>query len=170
MSLKNKTLIGAAAIILVVLAIRSFTTHNVSSTSPLGTATTSGSKKIAFSQLVRQGGTYKCSVTQNIGNVTTQGLVYMDKGFVRGEFKAPYNGQVVSVSFLMRDGLTYVWNSMAPTQGVTMKNNVNIQTGTNVNASPDEYLDQIGDYTCDAGTFDASVFVIPTTIKFKALN
>jgi hypothetical protein len=50
------------------------------------TTTTPTSKKIAFSQLMSQKGTYKCTVNQYVGDIESKGTVYMDKGLLRGEF------------------------------------------------------------------------------------
>lgn len=141
------------------------------------TPSTSNGKKIAFSELVKQNGTYKCSVNQTVGNVTTSGTVYMDKGMVRGEFAAEYSGQKANITFLMRDGFTYVWNSMMPTQGFKLKSDATVdvtgakaQATGEIHASANTYLEQIGDYNCEAWTVDESKFVIPTTVTFSAMN
>ncbi len=143
------------------------------------TSTTSNSngKKIAFSELVKQAGTYKCSVNQNVGNVTTTGTVYMDNGMVRGEFAADYSGQKVNVTFLMKEGFTYVWNSMMPTQGFKIKSDTTVdvtgakaQATGEIHTSANTYLEQIGDYNCEAWTADSSKFIVPTTVTFSAMN
>ncbi len=135
-------------------------------------------KKVAFEQLAKQGGTHKCTVTQTVGPVTSQGTVYMDKGLIRGEFAADYSGQKINIYFIMRDGFTYTWNSMMPTLGYKIKNDTTVPVG-NVNASasgtitpnsPNGYLDQIGAYDCTEWTANASFFTPPTTVTFKAMN
>jgi hypothetical protein len=150
--------------------------ENVTSTQP-STESQTG-KKIAFDQLAQQKGTHKCTVNQHVGEITTKGTVYMDKGFLRGEFAADYSGQKVNVYFIMRDGFTYTWNSMMPTQGFKIKNDTTVQVADtkagvsgNITANTSNgYLDQIGDYQCEDWTADQTLFTLPTNITFKATN
>jgi hypothetical protein len=171
MSQKLK-LIGAGIVALALIAIGYYSLHTAAPTisAPQVTHNTQSGKKIAFSQLAQQGGTYKCTVNQNVGTTTTQGIVYLNKGLVRGDFTAPYNGQNVQVTFLMRDGLTYVWNSLTPGEGVKMKNNLNVPLNNSSTTSPIEYLDQIGGYTCIEWAATNSIFEVPTSVTFKAIN
>lgn len=134
-------------------------------------------KKIAFTELVKQGGTYKCSVNQMVENTTVKGLVYMDKGMLRGEFAAQYGGQGVDVTFIMRDATTYVWNSVTPKLGFKLKNDTVVAIGDtkaqmsgSIGGTPDSYLEKIGDYNCEAWIADSSTFAIPTTVTFQAMN
>lgn len=141
------------------------------------TETPSATKKIAFSELVKKGESYECAVTQTVGNVTSNGTVYMDNGLVRGEFAAEYSGQKANITFLMRDGYTYVWNSMMPTQGFKLKSDTTVdvtgakaQVTGEIHASANTYLEQIGDYTCKPWTVSAAKFVVPTTVTFSQMN
>ena len=144
--------------------------------SDANTSTGSG-KKIAFTELVKQGGTFKCSVNQTVENVTVKGLVYMDKGLIRGEFAGDYAGKKMDVTFVMRDNMTYVWNSVIPNMGFKFKNDTAVSLGDKkaqasgeIHATPESYLEKIGDYDCEAWVAEASKFVIPTSITFQAMN
>lgn len=152
--------------------------EQVSTTTPTTQGESQG-KKIAFSQLAQQGGTYRCTVNQNVGTITTQGTVYLDKALIRGEMKADIgNGKLIDITFIMRDGTTYLWNSMTPGMGFKVKNDTHVQVGStsaqlsgNIQASsPNAYLENIGDYTCEAWAGDASKFTVPTNITFQAMN
>ena len=50
------------------------TTTAISST----TSDKPASKKMAFSEFIKQGGAYKCAVTQTVATMTTAGTVYLD--------------------------------------------------------------------------------------------
>ena len=136
------------------------------------TSTTPTGKKIAFSHLIAQNGTYKCTVNQYVANVESKGTVYTDKGLLRGEFTTAVMGKNINTIMILRDGYTYTWISTAPTIGWKSKTNSETNISTNASSSG-AYLwnaDQIGDYNCEAWTVDESVFTVPTSIKFTATN
>jgi hypothetical protein len=131
-----------------------------SSTSPA-----TGGKKVPFSQLAQEEGTYKCSVTQIADNA--KGTIYMDSGLVKGEFNTAYNGTPVTAFFLMRDGYIYTWNSLTPGTGMKMKST--IKPGDSATATP-SYLNSFGDYDCEEWSADASVFVAPKNTTFTDIK
>lgn len=181
----TKMILGAAIVALLVAVIyysqankeAALVNNQEVATSTPVTSTPEG-KKMAFSQLAKQEeATYKCSVNQYINGEETKGTVYLDKKLVRGEFTANYSGQKVNVTFIMRDGMTYVWNSKTPTQGFKLKSTTdigavaaNIGVTGDIQGSPNSYLEQIGDYDCDDWIATEATFTIPTTVTFTAVN
>lgn len=130
---------------------------------------TSG-KKMAFVDLFHQGGTYKCSVTQIVNNATATGTTYMNSGKLRGDFVSDYQGQKVNVSFIIDEAYTYLWNSVM-TNGFKLRNDTTTQgSSTQVTASPNTYLESIGDYDCQPWNYDASVFTLPKGVTFQEVT
>ena len=120
-------------------------------------------KKMAFADFVRQGGSYKCDISQSSADTTNSGTVYVSGGMVKGEYSTSTAGRVVTTYFLVRDGFSYAWFSTDPTQGFKMKVDV---TGPGA----DEWSSQIGDYNCVAWSADASVFAIPANVTFQEIE
>lgn len=125
-------------------------------------------KKIAFSEFIKKGGSYKCVVTQTVATMTTNGVVYLDNGKVKAEFAVSVAGQSLSTSMIIRDGYSYTWTSNSPTKGFKTK----IATGGQGDSStgPKGTItwdgSQIGDYSCEEWTAEASMFEIPKTVTF----
>lgn len=137
---------------------------------------TQAGKKIAFSQLLEQKGTYKCTVTQHVANMDTQGTVYMNEGMVRAEFSTIIQGQKMDTTMISREGYTYSWSSMMPNMGykvkidTTAKPSAATDTKAQTSGSYSWNAEQIGDYNCEAWTADASKFAIPKGITFTQVN
>jgi hypothetical protein len=147
------------------------TATSTASTSPTTTAATSTkptTKKIAFSEFIKQGGSYKCMVTQTVATMTTMGTVYLDNGKVKAEFEVSVAGQTISTSMIIRDGYSYTWTSNSPTKGFKTKIATGGQGNSSAGAKGTITWDgsQIGDYSCDPWVADASVFEIPKTVTF----
>jgi hypothetical protein len=138
----------------------------------LATATTtalnSSNKKIAFSELVKQGGSYECTVKQAVSDMESDGVVFMDKDRLYGEFSTIAEGMKVDTTMIMKDGYTYTWSSMAPKNGFKIKIATNEIASNEVDASGTYRwsAEQIGDYYCEKWVVDESKFTVPTEIKF----
>ncbi len=137
---------------------------------PNGDKPTSG-KKMAFSEFLKTGGSYKCEVNQYVNNIESKGTTYINDGMVRGEFNTRVNGMNMDSTLIVRDGYTYSWTSMMPSAGfkakvVAQKGDTN--TGTSGTYSFNS--EQIGDYNCEAWSLDASKFTIPTDITFTDVS
>jgi hypothetical protein len=78
-------------------------------------------KKIAFSEFVKQGGSYKCTVNQHVGGTDTKGTTYISNGMLKGEYATEVNDAKISSTFVVRDGYTYSWSSMMPSIGFKSK-------------------------------------------------
>ena len=126
-------------------------------------------KKMAFSEFIKQGGSYKCEVKQSTDDFENGGTVYLSGGNVRGDFDTIAEGVAIETHFLMRDGYTYNWSSALPNSGVKML--VPVDTETKVNAEVYSWnASQIGDYDCETWTGDESMFVVPTNIEFTLVE
>ncbi len=143
--------------------------------SDTNTAQESEGKKMAFTEFMKQGGTYKCEVNQNIGDTTTQGTTYMDGGMIRGEYVTQVQGMTVSSYSIIRDGYSYGWSSIAPTMGYKVKldtaatsnTSADVNTNTSTSGSYTFNAETIGDYNCEAWTADASMFALPAGVTFR---
>ncbi len=126
-------------------------------------------KKMAFSEFIKQGGAYKCTVNQSVAGVDTVGTTYINGGLIRGEYKTQTQGISVTSSLIVRDGYTYSWTSMAPTMGFKAKvvESAAVNTGAAMSASYSWNAEQIGDYSCEAWSADASMFVLPSGVNFR---
>ena len=148
----------------------------------LATATTtalnSSDKKIAFSELVKQGGSYECTVKQVVSNMDSDGVVFMDKDRLRGEFVTLAQGMNIDSTFIMRDGYTYTWSSVMPSTGFKIKIDSPIKAGADAPIDNDVATsgtyswnaEQIGDYYCKVWAVDESKFTIPTGVKFTEIK
>lgn len=166
------------AIILIIIAIFLFRSGSKDVVkNEDGTITTENTgdsgKKMAFSQFVKQGGTYKCTINQNINGVNTQGITYIKDGMMRGQYEMNLSGQTMTSNMLMKDGYTYTWSSGMGNMGFKMK--VPTDTTTNTQTTPVSghmgtfNPDQVGDYSCDSWTADAATFAVPTEVTFKEM-
>ncbi len=130
-------------------------------------------KKMAFSELVKQGDAYQCTVTQYIDSTftaTTEGKVFIAGGKVRGNFSTQVEGMNVDTSMIARDGLVHTWTSLANI-GITTKQVKNTEEEKPVETSGQfSWNDEmIGDYDCQDWKEDTSVFEVPKNITFKAI-
>jgi hypothetical protein len=142
-----------------------------SEVSDTGTEAAAG-KKMAFAEFIKQGGSYVCTVNQEVNNTTANGTVYISGTNLRGEFKTSYNGTNMNISTIVRDEYAYTWTSMMPSMG--FKSKVVAPTGANTSAgtsgSYSWNAEAIGDYSCDPWTIDASKFVLPSGVTFSEVG
>ena len=134
-------------------------------------ATSSNSKKMAFMDFMKQGGSYKCSITQKIGDMDTKGTMYMHNGMVRGEYNAKIQGTEVDSTLVVRDGYTYTWSSMAPNMGFKIKSlNESVDKSTPTGELGGFDSTQIGDYDCQPWRGDSAAFDLPKSITFTDIK
>jgi len=134
---------------------------------PTGEQAQTEEKKMAFSEFVKQGGSYKCEVKQNLSDMENSGTVYLSGGMVRGDFQGIAEGQAFDSHFIFRDGTSFTWSSLMPNQGYKVSE-VNTEASSSNTYSWD--ASQIGDYNCVAWNADASVFAVPTNITFQEIQ
>lgn len=169
----KKTIISL--IIVAVVAIGGYmliTKKHVDTTVASDTATVAGEnqapsgKKIPFADFVKKGGSYECSVEQHVGNIDSNGHVFIDGQRVRGEFTSNVSGKTIDSSLIIKDSMAYTWSSMMP---VGMKMAVNTTTGdhdANASGSYDFNAMNIGDYNCKEWKVDEATFALPAGINF----
>lgn len=130
-------------------------------------ATESSGKKMAFSEFLKQGGSYKCTVKQAMSDFDNTGTMHIDGSRVRGDFTTVAEGLTVTTSLVVKDDYTYVWMNGVnglPASGFKTKNQVDTTTasgGFRWNA------ETIGDYDCEIWAVDEAMFALPTDITFK---
>jgi hypothetical protein len=125
-------------------------------------------KKIAFSELVKQGGSYKCEVKQAMSDVENSGTVYMSGTNMRGDFSTIAEGRTMQSYFIMKDGYMYNWSSFAPTMGVKIKADASAQA--QAEGTYTWSADQVGDYNCEPWTADETKFTPPSEVKFTLMG
>lgn len=129
-------------------------------------------KKMAFSEFLKQGGAYKCEVSQSVSDMENSGTVYVNGANVRGEFSTIAEGKPMNTSFLMKDGFSYTWSSALPTMGFKVKvdQNTTGNTNTDLSGTYNWNANQIGDYNCEPWTVDQAKFTLPGNITFTELG
>jgi hypothetical protein len=129
-------------------------------------------KKMAFTDFMRQGGSYRCTVAQIANGTEGNGTVHFDGEMVRGEFNSVVNGLNIDSSLIVRDGYTYSWSSLNPSLGFKVKVEEKETAGEKVSTSADYSFnaDLIGSYECEIWTSDPSMFVIPENVKFQEIG
>lgn len=129
-------------------------------------------KKIAFSELIAQGGTYQCTVKQYVNETESTGTVFLHKDHVRAEFATAVQGMNINTTMIVRDGYTYTWTSTMPNKGFKSKA-VQVVGGDAVVGTAGTYSfnsTQIGDYDCQDWTLDESKFTLPSTVTFTEVK
>ncbi len=123
-------------------------------------------KKMAFSEFVKQNGSYQCSVKQATSDFDSSGTVYMNDGKMRGEFTTIAEGINVKSYIIMRDGFIYTWSSAAPKIGFKMA----IKADTTNSGTYTWDPKQIGDYDCSTWTLDESKLTVPSEVTFSLVK
>jgi hypothetical protein len=141
--------------------------ESVVATTTASTTTQTDSKKIAFTEFLKKGGSYKCTVTQTVANMTSNGTVYIDNANVKGSFSTSIAGQTIDTNMIAKDGFTYTWTSMS--KGVGYKAKI-VKEGGDADASSSATYtwngSQIGEYNCEPWTVDKTMFELPTSVTF----
>jgi len=96
----------------------------------------------------------------------TSGTSYVAEGKVRGDFTSIVSGKPVVGHTIVVDNTAYVW-----AEGMTMgfKNSFDATTSAQTSTQgigPDERVS----YSCTAWTPDENLFVLPSTVEFKAIT
>lgn len=173
MNTRTKTAIGIVAIAIVVAlgvyASKNIAPRNVNTrtdTTSSATSPSSGNKK-TFGDILKQGGSYACTIEGPINATTSaKGTVYASGGKVRGDVTLSTKTQRVVASFVAKDGYIYYWNSAMPTgQGLKLKYDL-----SSYKLGDFDQFDQIGNYDCQQWTPDNSMFALPTTTTFQGVK
>lgn len=132
----------------------------------------SSGKKMAFAQFLKDGGAYKCTVNQYVGDTESRGTVYVNQGLIRGMFETESQGAKISTDLLVRDGYTYTWTSAAPMgfKAPAVSGDVDADQNAGTSGTYSWNADQIGDYDCVAWNADVATFTIPAGIQFMEMG
>lgn len=123
-------------------------------------------KKMAFSEFIKTGGSYKCEVSQAMSDFENSGTMHIDGSKVRGDFTTVAEGMTVTTSLVVKDDYTYVWMNGVnglPASGFKTKN----QVDTSASGGFRWDAETIGDYNCEAWVVDEAMFAIPSDITFQ---
>jgi hypothetical protein len=143
---------------------------DISSSQTEETAQPTG-KKMAFAEFMKQGGSYKCTVHQNVNDIETTGVTYMHNGMIRGEYGSDMQGMHIESHILVRDDYSYSWSSVMPTTGYKAKIvDVEAGAGADTSGTYSWNAEQIGDYDCQPWSAEASMFEVPKEVTFTQLN
>jgi hypothetical protein len=141
----------------------------VATTTPTEVATsTVQNKKMSFVDFMKQGGSHKCTVSQSVASMVTNGIVYINNSSIRGDFEVSVSGQTIKSNMISKDGYVYTWTSAMPTKGFKSK----VATGNQGDSSTQNkgtYTwdgSQIGEYSCEPWTVDEKMFELPKTVTF----
>ena len=124
-----------------------------------------GGKKMAFTEFMKQGGSYKCTVNQNTEGVQTTGTVFIDKNSTRGMFETVSEGKKVEGNFLVRDGYSYFWSSvslMGMKTPITEEESQSQAMSETFAWNPE----QVGDYNCEVWVASQATFNLPSGVEF----
>lgn len=128
-------------------------------------------KKMAFSEFIKQGGSYKCDVKQSLSDFENSGTIYINGAKISGEYSTIAEGMNITSSFVMMDGYTYSWSSALPSMGVKVKMaKPDTSAEAKESATYTWNAEQIGEYNCEAWVVDEAKFKIPTNITFKEVG
>lgn len=170
----SKTIISV--LILGVLVVGGYFAFNKDKGSEVQTANDESSatpdgKKMAFAQFLKQGGSYKCDVSQSVSGVENKGTVYTSNEMIRGEFSTTIQGKTIDSTMVVRDGYSYSWSSALPGTGFKVKTAASVYDTTTAGGSGSYSFnaEQIGDYNCETWNSDPAKFTIPTNIIFKEI-
>ncbi len=166
-------LLAVAASFILPVRYSTSISENVTTSETLETTNPTAGKKMAFSEFLKQGnGDYKCTVNQDVNGSVTVGTTYPSGGMIRGEYNTKVQNMNVDSTFIVRDGFSYSYTSLAPTMGFKVKV-VEPKEGDVSTATSGSYqwnAQNIGDYDCEPWTVDPSKFTIPTNITFQEIK
>ncbi len=130
-------------------------------------------KKMAFSQFVKQGGSYKCEVEQSVNDFENSGTVYISGGNIAGQYNTIAEGRTIDTSFVLKDGYSYTWSSFAPNMGFKVKM-PDVEPGANTSIDATGTYswnaDQIGEYNCEPWVYSSAQFDLPKGVTFSEIG
>lgn len=113
------------------------------------------------------GSTQQCSFSDDVGN---KGTVYVADKKIRGDFSTTVENNTTNGHMIVNENTAYLWIDGQTTGYEMSMDVVNKAAGTNINTASQIDLDKKIDYDCKSWNVDASVFILPTDIKFTDLS
>jgi hypothetical protein len=122
----------------------------------------------SLAELSARGGSWKCSVDSTTAQAVSSGATYVSGGKVRADFTTSVPSYGAVETHLIADGVdVYTWSSMMP-QGIKSKMTAQ-GSGTGPTSGQDVNTDTKYSYDCQPWTADATLFVVPANITFRAM-
>ncbi|MBI5456529.1 hypothetical protein HY969_02210 [Candidatus Kaiserbacteria bacterium] len=133
------------------------------------TNTNTGSGTLA--SLFAMNGSYKCTVSSQVENSETDGVVYVSNGSVRGDFTSTVSaagGEAVAAHMIKTGNDVYVWSDMMP-QGIKMSAST-MMSGSGSSANSAAFDPNVSvNYDCQPVAANANLFVAPANVQFMVL-
>lgn len=127
-------------------------------------------KKIPFTELLAQGGTYHCHVSQNLGANVVTGDVFIHKDRVKGHFTTSIVNKTIDTDIIVRDGYTYTWTPLMKGVGYKTKTVSNTETATDTPRMYSWNAETVGDYSCEDWLYTEETFDLPKDVTFTDLK
>lgn len=169
--MQHKTLmyvVGVGAIVIIGVGAWMFMGKGSAPTGTNTTGNTSQTQNTTLKNLFAMGGSNKCTFTSSTQNSQSHGTIFISGTQMRGDFTSVAAGKTVESHLIVKNKTSYVWSDAIP-QGFSMsfdamatQSDANPQASVNPNAQVE--------YSCSAWAPDASVFELPTTIKFQDMS
>jgi len=107
-----------------------------------------------------------CSIDTTAGGATTEGLIYVAGGNMRGDFTTNANGQTVKSHMIVSNGNSYLWTD-ASNQGFYLP--FSTMSGGEGSATSGIDASAKMEYACAAWTPEPEKFALPTNITFQSI-
>ncbi len=118
--------------------------------------------KKSLKDLLALSGAQKCTFTSTETPGVSDGVVYVSGGKVRGDFTTTVENQTSRTHVITDSNNVYFWTD-GQTSGIKM--GIDIQATPGAPGGAIDWNTQ-ADYNCTQGAVDASLFEVPSTIKF----
>lgn len=190
MSTNQRTVVAIAVVIVILVGlwylypsapvVSDTSVNPAASTTPVTSTNTPASKpstattpktKSAFRSIFTQSGNHQCTYEQVAANGNTSSVVYIADGMMRGEFRTTSGTNTQANFMIYKGGSLYSWKEGATTGTRTNISAISdipqvipndLTSGASFGVSNDSVS-----WDCHDWAKDASLFVIPTYVKFS---
>jgi hypothetical protein len=122
----------------------------------------------SYAALAARSGSWKCTVDSAAMQTKTSGVAYVSSGKLHADFTTSVPSYGSMESHVIADGTdVYTWSSIMP-QGIKTKMVQGQGSGSGATSGQGSDANQSYSYDCQPWTADASLFVPPSTVTFKA--
>lgn len=126
----------------------------------------SGQKSLK--ELLSLGQSVKCTFSDSMSSVATQGTVYVGNQKMKGDFSSMTGGKTTMSHILVDSPTSYFWTD-GSTVGMKMNLSASAMPSASVNNKGVD-VDKKMDFKCDSWVVDNSVFTLPKEVKFSELT
>lgn len=130
----------------------------------------SGDSKSSIKDLFAKGESQTCTFNVSDESYTSEGIVYVSNGKMRGDFNMTNKGNVQMSHMIVADNTSYIWMD-GQHQGYKMAFGEETKTETeNQNNTNSVDVDAKVDYKCKPGVSGQSYFELPADVKFESFE